>query len=539
MKFSEFDLHPDTLKGIESQNFEECTPIQGESIPHILAPRDVAGLAQTGTGKTAAYVIPLIDRILWSKSEEEVPENYKSRVFSDWKPSHYILILVPTRELAEQVKETVRVLGGPAKMQSVAIFGGTSYEPQKKAINRGVEFVVATPGRLIDLYKEKVIDLSNVRAVVFDEADRMFDMGFKNDTKYILQRISPERQFLVFSATLNFDVLNIAYEFGSEPVEVNISRDQTKAENVKDEIFHVGSDEKPKYLLSILKKYDPKQVIIFSNFKRNVERIAQFLTQNGFPAMGISSLLTQAQRQRVISQFKAENDRNIMVATDVAARGLDIKGVDMVLNYELPDDAENYVHRIGRTGRASQEGVAFSFVSDRDVEALMRIEEYLENKVGIGWLEDSEFVEDFKAFPRESSSDRYQKRDSGSKKSGRRSDRRDGAKKSPRKNTSRGGGERKDSEERESRQHRDRRTGRHKNKRSRSEEELQNARGPRSDKDGARKSKKKNDRRKSYGKSKKYTKKKTYGKKRTSSKKSAAPSSLGQKVSNFFKNLFQ
>jgi ATP-dependent RNA helicase RhlB len=210
-----------------------------------------------------------------------------------------------------------------------------------------------------------------------------------------------ERQFLVFSATLNFDVLNVAYEFGADPVEVSISRDQAKAENVKDQIFHVGQDEKAAYLLSILKKYEPRQAIIFSNFKRNVERLAQFLTKNGMPAMGISSLLTQAQRNRVMEQFKADNDRNILIATDLAARGLDILGVDMVINYELPDDPENYVHRIGRTGRAGREGTAFSFVSDRDVEALSRIETYVKNKLASGWLEDQDIVKDFAPFPRE------------------------------------------------------------------------------------------------------------------------------------------
>lgn len=401
MKFSELQLEPLLYASIEKLNFSECTPVQAACMPHIFAGKDVAGLAQTGTGKTAAFLIPLMDRILKARlnTQDLSPEQrayFTERSFSDWRAGDYVLILVPTRELAEQVYDNVQKLSEHSGLKGTAIYGGTGYEKQKEAIKNGVDFVVATPGRLIDLYKEHVIDLKQVRAIVFDEADRMFDMGFKDDMKYILSRVPRERQFLVFSATLNFDVLNTAYQFGSEPIEVDVSRDQAKAENVKDEIFHVGQNEKPAYLLSLLKEHNPKQVIIFSNFKFNVERLARFLSANGFPAMGISSLLSQAQRNRVIEQFKAENEKNILVATDVAARGLDIKGVDMVINYELPGDSESYVHRIGRTGRAGAVGQAFSLVSDLDVDALSRIEDYLKHKVAIGWLDDAKIIKDFK-----------------------------------------------------------------------------------------------------------------------------------------------
>lgn len=401
MKFSELNLDPQLLSAIEKLNYEECTPIQEQSFPHILDGKDVAGLAQTGTGKTAAFVIPLMERILRSRPlPDDTPEEIKAiaqkRAFPDWKPQNFILILVPTRELAEQVQENVAKYSIDSGLKGFAIYGGTGYDKQKEALKNNVEFVVATPGRLIDLYKEHLVDLKQVRAIVFDEADRMFDMGFKDDMKFILQRVPRERQFLVFSATLNFDVLNTAYQFGSEPIEVNISRDQTKAENVKDQIFHVGSDEKPQHLLSVLKLHNPKQAIIFTNFKLSVERIARFLVDNGVPAMAISSLLTQAQRNRVIEQFKGDNDMNILVATDVAARGLDIKGVDLVINYELPNDSESYVHRIGRTGRAGTEGHAFSLVGDKDIESLARIEEYLKHKIDVGYLEDEQLIKEFK-----------------------------------------------------------------------------------------------------------------------------------------------
>ncbi len=404
MKFSELNLEATLASAITKLGYEDCTPVQEQAIPHILDGKDVAGLAQTGTGKTAAFVLPLMERILRARPapgdvSEEEKAIIEKRSFKDWKPQNFILILVPTRELAEQVQDNILKLSVDSGLRGFAIYGGTGYDKQKEALKNSVEFIVATPGRLIDLYKEHLVDLKQVRAVVFDEADRMFDMGFKDDMKFILQRIPRERQILVFSATLNFDVLNTIYQFGSEPVEINISRDQAKADNVKDQIFHVGNNEKPQHLLSLLKAQNPKQAIIFTNFKLNVEKITKFLVDNGVPAMAISSLLTQAQRNRVIEQFKAENHLNILVATDVAARGLDIKGVDLVINYELPMDSESYVHRIGRTGRAGTTGTAFSLVGDKDIESLSRIEEYLKHKVEVGYLENDQLLQEFKPFP--------------------------------------------------------------------------------------------------------------------------------------------
>ena len=428
MKFEELGLHQLLAESLAANQFVDCTPIQESSIPLVLQGRDLAGLAQTGTGKTAAFLLPIMDRILRSKespnsgpdssvdgaaaptdvvgadaTSSEAPKESRP-IFSNWRKTNFVLVLVPTRELAEQVYSNVLKLGEKAGFTAVAIYGGTSYEPQKKALQQGVDFIVATPGRLIDLYKEHLVDLNQVRAIVFDEADRMFDMGFKDDMKFILRRVPQDRQFLVFSATLNFDVLNTAYEFGANPIEVNVSRDQAKAENVIDEILHIGQFDKPKFLYSLIQKHKPQQTIVFSNFKHNVDRIAQFLSSNGIPALGISSLVSQNQRTRVMELFRNQsNDRNVLVATDVAARGLDIKGVDMVINFELPDDPENYVHRIGRTGRAGANGRALSLVSDRDVEALQRIESYLNNKITIGWIDDAEVAQDLKEFPRDES----------------------------------------------------------------------------------------------------------------------------------------
>jgi superfamily II DNA/RNA helicase len=432
-RFDSWQLQPELASTISKLGWNDCTPIQESAIPLILQGKDVAGLAQTGTGKTGAFMVPLIERLLCSvhpsaltgtaenangstpsptdlvegapaadagTPEGSVGTSVAQRAFLNWQRNNLILVLVPTRELAEQVAEQGTKLGGHLGIKVEPIYGGVGYDKQTQALRDGVQIVVATPGRLIDLYKEHLVDLRQVRAVVFDEADRMFDMGFKDDMKFLLSRIPRDRQFLVFSATLNFDVLNTAYQFGAHPVEINISRDQAKAENVKDEIFHVGQEDKPKYLLSLFKQKTPKQAIVFSNFKNNVERIAKFLADNGIPAVGISSLLTQAQRNRVMEQFKAEDHPvNVLVATDVAARGLDIQGVDLVINFELPDDPENYVHRIGRTGRAGAQGHAYSFVSDRDVDALTRLEDYLQNKINVGWVEDADLVSEFKPFP--------------------------------------------------------------------------------------------------------------------------------------------
>ncbi|MFN8792224.1 MAG: DEAD/DEAH box helicase [Bdellovibrionales bacterium] len=399
MKFTELNLHPLLLQDLEALGFQDMTPIQAEAMPLILTGQDVSGLAQTGTGKTGAFLLPLMDRILRTK---EAAEGFEARAFDSWKAGNFVLVLVPTRELAEQVFENVQKFGKSAGLKGVSVYGGTGYEKQKEGIRGGADFVVATPGRLIDLYKDHVVDLKQVKALVFDEADRMFDMGFKDDMKYLLQRIPNQRQLMVFSATMNLDVMTTVYQFGSNPVEINISKDAAKAENVKDVIFHVGHEEKPQILLSLLTLHKPKQAIVFTNFKNNVERIAQFLIENGFHAVAISSLLSQSQRNKVMELFKAtDNQWNIMVATDVAARGLDIKGVDMVVNFELPQDSESYVHRIGRTGRAGQMGQAFSLVSDRDIDSLQRIETYLQQKVATDYLDDAAVVKDFKPFPRE------------------------------------------------------------------------------------------------------------------------------------------
>jgi len=328
VKFEDFKFEKVISDNINEKGFTDCTPIQSASMPSILNGADLSGLAQTGTGKTAAYLLPLIDRILKSKIETK-PEGYTDeewglRRFADWGPTSFVLVLVPTRELADQVQNFCQEIISKTELESVKVYGGESYDKQINAIKSGVQFIFATPGRLIDLYKkEKIIDFKQIKAIIFDEADRMFDMGFKDDMKYILNRSPKDRQFLIFSATLNFDVLNVAYSHGANPIEVDVSRDSLTTDNVTDGIYHIGRDEKPQYLASLLKKENPRQAVVFSNFKIQVEKITQFLQSNGVQAMGISSLLTQAQRQRVIDKLKSKEENYILVATDVAARGLD------------------------------------------------------------------------------------------------------------------------------------------------------------------------------------------------------------------------
>jgi len=398
--FADFGFYKDLNSALEKIQFVNSTPIQAEAIPLILKGNDVSGLAQTGTGKTAAFLLPMIERIMRSQQEDPLEEDLASRKIEGWTDKSFALVLVPTRELAEQVKDRAVTFLADSENRCAAVYGGVSIEKQIQQLEKGVTFLVATPGRLIDLFKQHKVDLKQCKAVIFDEADRMFDMGFKDDMKYILRRIPEDRQLLLFSATLNLDVFNVAYQFGSNPVELNVSIDKATADNVEDFIFHLGRDEKASHLLGLMKKLEPKQVIIFTNFKNQVDRISEFLTRNGYPALGISSLINQNQRKSVMNKFRAEDGANILVATDVAARGLDIKGVDLVVNFELPDDAENYVHRIGRTGRAGATGKAYSFVSDKDVEALGRIHNYLHREITTEWMEDEDIPTDFKEFPR-------------------------------------------------------------------------------------------------------------------------------------------
>lgn len=373
MRFSDFGLEPKLLENIEKMGFTEATPIQSEVIPLALAAKDVSGLSKTGTGKTAAFLIPLIHRLATGDANS------------------IILCIAPTRELATQIEAEAKKLSEGMNLGTVSVIGGMSSADQGTAINAGARIVIGTPGRLIDLYKERVLDLSRVQYLVFDEADRMFDMGFIKDMRYLLSKIPATRQILLFSATLNFSVLHLIYEFGSTPTEVNVSRDQMTADGIQQVIYQVADDDKPKALLAVCRKYATTDgyIIVFSSYKERVAIITAFLTANGIPAQGLSSLMRQEKRNKIIQGFRTGKFR-ALVATDVASRGLDIDNVDLVVNFHLPEDAATYVHRIGRTARAGKSGIAVSIASGEDAYNQIRVEEFLGKKLPVEWFGEKE-----------------------------------------------------------------------------------------------------------------------------------------------------
>lgn len=388
MSFKNFPLHETILANIEATGFTNPTQIQSDIMPLALSGADVSGLSRTGTGKTAAFLIPTLHRL------------------TELGPDRLALCLAPTRELAQQIMEEANKLGKDLGFGAVSVVGGMSSEDQIKAIQGGARLITGTPGRVIDLFKERALDLSKVDLLVFDEADRMFDMGFIKDMHYILSKVNPKRQILLFSATMNFSVLNMVYEYGANPQEINVSRDQMTAEKIQQVLFHVGDKEKPAALLALVKKHAGENgtAVVFVNYKERVPWVAAFLTKNGIPAQGLSSLLRQEKRNKIIQGFKAGEYR-ALVATDVASRGLDVDNVSLVVNYHLPEEAPTYVHRIGRTARAGRQGIAVSICSSEDAYNQMRVEEFLGHKIPVEWLTEEEMPKEVK-FPRRDEEDR-------------------------------------------------------------------------------------------------------------------------------------
>lgn len=395
MSFSSLGLHSDLLESLKAKGFDTPTPIQVSSLPLVIKGKDVAGLARTGTGKTAAFVLPLLHRILHSRANEE---GLKLESFSQWTDKSYVLILVPTRELAFQVQDNIKEFSSKLNIGSAVFVGGLPIEKDVEALNTNLDFIIATPGRLIDLYKNHNLHLGQVEAVVLDEADRLFDMGFSDDVKYILTRIPKHRQFLLFSATLSLEALYMGYEFGAQPVELSTSKREIQKDLIEESLYHISRFEKAPYLLSLLKSKSWRQAIVFSNYKNQILDLEVFLGANDIQSLGLSSVLTQARRNKVITEFKSSENKVVLIATDVAARGLDIEGVDLVINYDIPQNSDSYIHRIGRTGRAGRKGEAISLVSDKDAEWLVKLEEDLKIKIPIGWIEDQDLAKDFVPF---------------------------------------------------------------------------------------------------------------------------------------------
>lgn len=384
MDFTEFGLDERLLKGIEAAGYVSCTPVQEQVIKASKKAEDAAKgpdlyvQSQTGTGKTCAYLVAVIGEML--KEENKGKK---------------CLILAPTRELAVQIEEEAKVLVGASGLKAFSVYGGVGYEKQIANLKKGVDIIIGTPGRVIDLQEGGNLVLTDAKFCVIDEADRMFDMGFYPDLRQILKCLpeAENRQTMLFSATLNSYVKNLAWEYTRDPIEIEIAAENITVSEIQQELLHVSSDEKMKLLLGILKNENPESVIIFSNTKRSCEVVAKRLQMNDIKAEFLIGDLPQSKRLQILKSLKA-GEVKCLVATDVAARGIDVDDLAMVINYDLPVEAENYVHRIGRTARAGKSGKAYTFCSEQDVYNLPAIERYIEMSIPATVAYPEQMVED-------------------------------------------------------------------------------------------------------------------------------------------------
>lgn len=379
MKFTELQLHQDLLKGIDSAGYVECTPVQEQVLQAALNGADLYVQSQTGTGKTAAFLISIIQQML-ARSEVAGKK---------------ALVMVPTRELAVQVEEEARTLISGTSLKTGSFYGGVGYNKQTAMLKECVDIIIGTPGRVIDLQESGTMDLSQVAFLVVDEADRMFDMGFYPDLRKLIKVLpkTQDRQTMLFSATLNTYVKNLAWEYTVDPVEITIEAQQITVEEIDQQLLHVSSDAKMRLLLGILQSEKPESVIVFCNTKRSCEVVAKRLQHNGIESEFIIGDLPQSKRLQVLDSFKS-GSLKCLVATDVAARGIDVDDLAMVVNYDLPNESENYVHRIGRTARAGRSGKAYTFCSEQDVYNLVPIERYLGHSIPSSVAYEDMMVED-------------------------------------------------------------------------------------------------------------------------------------------------
>ncbi len=381
LEFSSLQLPEEVLKGIVDAGFRYCTPIQEETLPLALGGRDVAGQAQTGTGKTAAYLVALFCNLANSKplpAQESAPR---------------ALILAPTRELAVQIHADARQLGKHLPYKIGLAFGGTDYEKQRNEIAAGVDVLVGTPGRTIDYFKQKVFSFRRVQVLVLDEADRMFDLGFIKDIRFVLRRL-PDREKrlnMLFSATLSHRVLELAYEHMNDPELVRIEPDKMTVDKVRQSIYFPSNEEKIPLLITLLAEMDARRTLIFVNTRREADRLQNYLEFNGIHAQAISGDVPQRKRLRMFKDFLS-GDLPVLIGTDVASRGLHVPDVSHVFNYDLPQDAEDYVHRIGRTARAGASGDAISFGCESYAVSLPDIEAFIGRKIPVVRIEPGSLV---------------------------------------------------------------------------------------------------------------------------------------------------
>jgi ATP-dependent RNA helicase RhlB len=376
--FEGFDLHPLLLQGLNDTGFLRCTPIQALTLPLALNGRDVAGQAQTGTGKTAAFLVAVFNRLL---------NNPARGTRGDADPR--AVILAPTRELAIQIDKDARAIGRHTGLRMALVYGGVDYDKQRELLQRGTDVIIATPGRLIDYVKQhKVVSLHACETVVLDEADRMFDLGFIKDIRFLLRRMPPreERQSLLFSATLSHRVLELAYEHMNSPEKLTVETETITAARVRQTVYFPAMEEKVPLLIGLLSRTDAQRTMVFVNTKVWVERVARDLERAGFTVGVLSGDVPQKKRETLLGRFQ-RGELEILVATDVAARGLHIAGVSHVVNFDLPFDAEDYVHRIGRTARLGAEGDAISFACELYAMGLPDIEAFIEQKLPVAAVE--------------------------------------------------------------------------------------------------------------------------------------------------------
>ncbi len=389
MNFAELDVPYAVKQGIEHAGFTVCTPVQEAVIPRAIRGEDVAAQAQTGTGKTAAFLISLFTRMVKNPA-------------IDSSSSPQALIIAPTRELADQIYHEAERLGKFTGFRCLAVYGGIDYRKQMDALQKGIDILIGTPGRLIDYYKQRIYSLKKTRYLIIDEADRMFDMGFIDDLRYLIKKLPPytKRQSMLFSATLSYRVMELAYEHMNLPEKISITPEKVTVEQVVQVLYHVGKHEKLSLLLGILRKENPSRTLIFVNTRRAADMVVERLNRNSWKAQAITGTIEQKKRLRILADFK-EGKLPILVATDVASRGIHVEGVTHVINYDLPQDAEDYVHRIGRTGRAGASGKAVSLADEEYVYSLEEIEKYIGQKIPVEWADETMYAQEIRRSPEE------------------------------------------------------------------------------------------------------------------------------------------
>jgi len=384
LSFAELPIHPKILDALQSKGFEYCTPIQALSLPITLAGKDVAGQAQTGTGKTMAFLIAVFHHLLQNQSDN-ISQGKQPRA----------LILAPTRELAVQIANDAELLVKKTGLKTALAYGGDGYDKQLKAIEDGADILIGTTGRVIDYVKQGIIRLNQIQVAVLDEADRMFDLGFIKDIRYLLRKCPPpsQRLTMLFSATLSYKVRELAFEDMNEPEYIEIEPLQKTGHRIKEELFYPSNQDKMALLMTLLEEEWPERCIIFANTKHRCEDIWGYLSADGHRVGLLTGDVVQKKRLALLKQF-TDGDLDVLVATDVAARGLHIADVTHVFNYDLPDDCEDYVHRIGRTGRAGESGVSISFACEEYAMNLPAIEQYIGHSIPVSQYDPDALLTD-------------------------------------------------------------------------------------------------------------------------------------------------